>query len=278
MPSYNTITGAGTPPVDDGSYDAELNLIDGPTPPLADPDAYSYEPPNDGIDYPTHQSSSGHSGVQGPRDAGVAPEVSRPIEAGFGKRVDDLLNLSPSLRAMWDLARAQEWNIKLREGDGISEADHTKNPPTIYINPRDVKPDGDTTTRMASLISHEIGHTASPFPHHVRARTREEFVTRATELDMLHEGAAAFANAQARDEISANGGPDIGVRGGFDDKYIAIYESYKAGRITREEAMTQMGAVMANEPMERLSKDTYLTKKQVAERRNGELWDERQHD
>ncbi len=30
--------------------------------------------------------------------------------------------------------------------------------------------------------------------------------------------------------IIASGGPDIGIRGGLDEWYIAVYEDYKAGR------------------------------------------------
>jgi type VI secretion system secreted protein VgrG len=292
MPGYNTITGAGTPPPIDGSYDAELNLVDSPTPePQApDPDSLWWEPPNDGVDYPAPAalgaaaqpepvSSPEYSGVAEPTDAGVPLEGAKPIESGFGKEVDDLLNQSPTLRRMWEEAKEKGWRIKLAPDDRTSQADHTKNPPIIYINPKDIKPGGDWNAKMASLLSHEIGHAGTPQAvATLPGQTREEFVAKNTELDMQYEGSAAFANARARDEIMMNGGPDIGIRGGFDDEYINIFNEYKAGRITEEEAKDQMADVMAREPAKQLEDGSYLTKKQLSEQSYGEKWDKRPHD
>jgi hypothetical protein len=84
-------------------------------------------------------------------------------------------------------------------------------------------------------------------------------------------GAAAFHNARARDEIIANGGPDIGIRGGFDQEYIRIYEQYKSGQISEAEAIDRMTYFMALEP-QKVEGGRYLTKQEVQERKYHDEW------
>jgi hypothetical protein len=69
-----------------------------------------------------------------------------------------------------------------------------------------------------------------------------------TEMSLQHEGAAAFENARARDEIKASTGTDIGIRGGYDQAYIDIYEQYKSGAISEAEAKARMTDLQAVEP------------------------------
>jgi hypothetical protein len=291
MPGYNTITGAGTPPPIDGSYDAELNLVDSPTPePEApDPDSLWWEPPNDGVDYPAPAtagaaaqpepvSSPEYSGVAEPTDAGVPVEVSPPIESGLGKRVDDILNQSPTLRAMWEQAKAKDWRIQIREGEKRSEADQNAKPPTIYINPRDVKPGPDAHLKMAGLLAHEIGHAATSWPEPAAGKTRQEYVDKNTAINLQHEGAAAFANARARDEIHNSGGPETDISGRFDDQYDEIYQRCKAGLISEEDAKAQMAELMANERQVRNPDGSYVTKKEALQQHYGEQWDEKRRD
>ncbi len=124
---------------------------------------------------------------------------------------------------------------------------------------------------MASLLSHEIGHAGTPYKPVVQSPKEDVYVQKNTAQSMEHEGAAAFHNARARDEIKADGGPDIGIRGGFDDEYIRIYEQYKSGQISETEAISRMSYFMALEP-QAVEGGRYLTKQEVAEREWRERW------
>ena len=106
----------------------------------------------------------------------------------------------------------------------------------IFIDDQDLAKGGHD---IASLLSHEMGHAATDFPEPLdpKAHPKDEYVTTTVQGQMEHEGAAAFANARARDEImhsdgNTEDGPDVGIRGKFDDEYIAIYERYKSGEIS----------------------------------------------
>jgi hypothetical protein len=85
-------------------------------------------------------------------------------------------------------------------------------------------------------------------PQSPRVRAAARFVAENTERDLRHEGAAAFENARARDEIKTATGTDIGIRGGYDQAYIDIYEQYKSGAISEGEAKARMTDMQAIEP------------------------------
>jgi hypothetical protein len=69
---------------------------------------------------------------------------------------------------------------------------------------------------------------------------------------LYHEGTAAFENARARQEILDRGGPDIGMRGKFDEEYIAVYDLFnqKPPQISEEQARTWMAEIQSREPAE----------------------------
>jgi hypothetical protein len=50
-----------------------------------------------------------------------------------------------------------------------------------------------------------------------------------------------------RAEVKAAGGPDIGIPGGQTAKYQKVYDNYVAGKITKADAISQMGTLMGNE-------------------------------
>ena len=217
-------------------------------------------------------SSNPPGGVQEPQDAAApdAPRQPKPIVSGAGAKIDEMINKSPSLRQLWEDAKAAGWQIKFRDKGG-SAAD--PNDGIVWIDKNDIKDVKNFEIHMASLLSHEIGHAGTPFEKTIQGVDVEDHVRRNTAKDMAHEGAAAFHNARARDEIMANGGPDIGIRGGFDKEYIRIYEDYKAGRISEQEAISRMTYFMALEP-QATEGGRDLTKQEVAERKYREEWAE----
>jgi hypothetical protein len=223
---------------------------------------------------PPNQTSTSSGGVQEPQDAAPpdAPKEPAKIVSGAGAAVDELLNKSPTLRKIWNDAHDAGWEIKFRDGGKSSEAD--PNSQTIWINRKDIHAGGDPAAKMASLLAHEVGHAGTPFPteDRVKASNQDDYVNKNTERSLAHEGAAAFHNAQARDEIKANGGPDIGIRGGFDQEYIRIYEQYKSGQITEADAMSQMAYFMALEPQQ-IEAGRQITKQEVLERDYRAEWE-----
>ena len=235
-------------------------------PSLADP--YNGAPPPP--PQPQQPTSNPPGGIQEPQDAGApdAPKQPEKIVSGAGARIDEMLNKSPSLRQMWEEAKARGWEIKFRD-KGRSEAD--PNTTTVWINRNDIKDVANFEKHMASLLSHEIGHAGTPFKDKIQGVNEEDHVQRNTAKDLAHEGSAAFHNARTRDEIMGNGGPDIGIRGGFDKEYIRIYEDYKAGRISESEAISQMSYFMALEPMA-TEGGRDLTKQEVLERQYRDDW------
>jgi hypothetical protein len=215
-------------------------------------------------------------GVPEPVDGGApAPEPKR-LYSGGGTDVDDILNKSPSLRKLWQEASDANWKIKYRDDKVGSHADRENK--VVWINKNDIHAGGDPAAKLATLLAHEIGHAGTPYSAGARieGNTREEYVGRNTQRELEHEGAAAFHNARARDEIRANGGPDIEMRGGFDEEYRRIYEDYKSGNISQEEAISRMTYFMALEP-QAIEAGRYLTKQEVLERRYNGEWNEREN-
>jgi hypothetical protein len=124
-----------------------------------------------------------------------------------------------------------------------------------------------------------MGHAATDFPEPLdpKAHPKDEYVTTTVQGQMEHEGAAAFANARARDEImhsdgNTEDGPDVGIRGKFDDEYIAIYERYKSGEISEEQAKAEMTEVMSREPAGIAPDGSYITKEEAATQQAAQEW------
>jgi hypothetical protein len=213
--------------------------------------------------------------VTGPDEAKPKQEAPR-ITTGLGKEVDDIINMSPTMRELW--AKAQKENWKIEFTDKISSRADPKGK-TIFLNKNDVnrvdQSPAQIAAKLTSLLSHEIGHAATPFSPTLRGRTREEFVEKNTEQDVRHEATASFLNAQARWEIK-NGdpaGPDIGVRGGFDEEYLKIYDRYLYGDLTQEQAIAEMAAWAAKEPR-RHDDGTVGTTEEVFARRNAKYYED----
>jgi hypothetical protein len=221
---------------------------------------------------------SGPPQVTKPEAERPSRKVAKPIVSGFGRAVDELLNKSPSLRAAWETARKNGWEIQKAEPGSGSRADPNTKPPTVYIDLEGVKPGAKYTEHLAALIAHEIGHAATPYQEEIQAATRDEFVTKNVAKDLAHEGAAAFENCRARDEIMGpnKDGPDINIRGGQDTIYDYIYEQYKAGHISESEAKAQMGAHFADEGLRVLPNGQVQTYEMVFTERYEDIWDDRE--
>ncbi len=64
---------------------------------------------------------------------------------------------------------------------------------------------------------------------------------------MRDEGDAQFNAARVRDEVASNGGKDTGIPGQHEDGYQKIYDDRKAGKVSEDQAKSQMGDLMGQE-------------------------------
>lgn len=156
----------------------------------------------------------------------------------LGSDVDNVINRSPTLARDVAALRAQRWTYSYaRSGAGTFTDANARR---IYL-------DGDergSPRDAANSVAHESGHALNP-PATVQPSglTRAEFIKKNVDAELAGEGAATLYNAQVREEILANGGPDIGIPGKQSKTYTAIYEDYKAGKLTKSEAEARIAEV-----------------------------------
>jgi type VI secretion system secreted protein VgrG len=181
--------------------------------------------------------SAGSAGAGGASGAKPAPTT------GLGADIDKVVAQSPKLRA--DITKLQNagWTIKYGTAGGGSFT--RRKPPEIIIDPNDKA----KAAAAAQSIAHEAGHALNPVNEtSMSGLTREQFIKQASANKLSGEGSATLSNLEAREQILANGGADIGIAGTQDAKYEKIYKDYKAGKLTREQAKQQIAQVYgANE-------------------------------
>ena len=138
------------------------------------------------------------------------------ISTGLGSAVDRIAGQSPTLQS--DLTKLQEegWNIEYGAAGGGSWANRGTR--TIVLD-GNLKNTPETATQ---ILAHEVGHARYAYTPDFSSRSA--YVNGA----LADEGAATLKNIQARREIIANGGPDIGIAGNSANhaSYNNAYEQY----------------------------------------------------
>jgi hypothetical protein len=130
---------------------------------------------------------------------------------------------------------------------------------------------GSSSEEIAGKISHEVGHAndGNPFIAPTATMTKAQFVQANVDSNMKSEGVAQLNAATTRDEIRKAGGTDPGIPGTQTADYQKVYDDYKAGKITRDVAVTKMSDLMNNEGASTTGKkyrDNYATE-------YGKYWD-----
>jgi Flp pilus assembly pilin Flp len=187
---------------------------------------------------PTPASSGGGAASGGSGGSGSTPPG--PV-SGLGAGADKIVAKSPNLQGQVQNLLANGWTIKYGKPGKGSFTNGT----TITIDPS-AKSSSKTA---AQLLAHEAGHAMNPAPTvGPSGLTRAQYVQQNTDASLMGEAGAVLNNIEARNEIKANGGPDIGINGKQDKKYEKIYKDYQAGKITRAQAQQQIAQVWgANE-------------------------------
>jgi hypothetical protein len=233
-------------------------------------------PPTNSAPPPPHEPTASTEVVKPPEK--VNPKEPPKISTGMSDKADDILNKSPTLRKKWAEAKANDW--KIVEGPPGSGSNANPRTKTISIDKSEVAPGPGYDARMAALLAHEIGHAVTPFGEPLPGKNRQDFVEKNVRQSLEHEGAAAFENARARDEIlnSKPPGPDIEIRGGSDSDYLDTYDAYKAGKLTEAEAKSQMATTWSQEPQDRDKATGRLrTKEEQLADYYGSEWDRTQN-
>ncbi len=160
----------------------------------------------------------------------------------FSGGARDLIKQSPTLRAQIFELEQKNYNFEVSSlDDGYSTDPDTR---TIYIDQPHT--DGATVARIA----HEVAHAVLLQQRFIPAAdgmTREQYVQANVDNFMHNEGEAQFNAVQVRAEVFAASGSHLGLPGTQPFEYLAIYDKFKAGALTKEQAIDQMGGLMGAE-------------------------------
>ena len=163
------------------------------------------------------------------------------LRSGFGKAVDDIVAKSPTLSGNLDALKKDGWTIKT--GDPGKGSFTDKSAKTITIDPNEA---GDPAA-VAQTLAHESGHaryTQDPYVPPA-GLTKDQYVSKNANSNLKDEGEATMTNAQVRDEVNKNGGPDIGIAGAQANQYQKIYEKYP-DPADRDKARQEIGDAFAD--------------------------------
>ena len=160
----------------------------------------------------------------------------------FSGSARELIKQSPTLRSQIFEIEQKNYNFEVSTLDeGYSTDPDTR---TIYID----QPHTDAAT--VARIAHEVAHAVllqQPTIPVTDSMTRDQYVQANVDNFMHNEGEAQFNAAQVRAEVFAASGTHIGLPGTQPFEYLAIYDQFTAGTVTKEQAITKMGDLMGAE-------------------------------
>ena len=157
-----------------------------------------------------------------------APSAAvKKMIAGLPAAQQALVLMSPTLQRALEQLSAQGWKVEYRKKDG-GFCDRTRK--TIVL--------GANVQTMIAL-AHEVGHALYvPRPWPSLLLSEIEYVDMRMEQLLRDEGEALFIEAAIRSEAIAAGGRIVA------DPRVpsaAIYADYRAGKISRDVAVTRLG-------------------------------------
>ncbi|AVO28663.1 XVIPCD domain-containing protein [Stenotrophomonas maltophilia] len=171
-----------------------------------------------------------------PQESGRPGATHRPASPLVDPSLVPLLTKSPTLRA--GLTQADHDNLGVEwgpAGGGTYLVPGVK----IVIDENAI----GQGSRIARSLSHEVGHHL--FTEQPDRASKQSFVN----TSLRGEAAATLSNVQVQREITAAGGPNIGVSGTGDrpQQYGAIAAKLEAGQINRNQALSQIADVFKTE-------------------------------
>jgi len=157
------------------------------------------------------------------------------VTSGLGSDVDKIIEKSPTLEKKVEELQAKGWKIEYGPASKGSYTDKAKKKIVVNPNPKD-------PARVVQQLSHEAGHATYEEDPYVppTGLTKEQYAKANTARHLKSEGEATLVNAEVREEIKKNGGPDIGIAGSQTAKYEAIHKKYPDAK-DRDKAREEIG-------------------------------------
>ncbi len=179
-------------------------------------------------------------GGAGAAAAAAAPAAKKGVDSGLGDGVDALVEKSPTLKSNVEQLQKDGWTIEYGEAGKGTYADKTQKKIVVDSNKK-----GDDEG-VARSLAHESGHAMYQEEPYVppAGLTKEQYVEKNVQRHLKDEGEATLTNAQVRNEIKENGGPDIGISGAQSEKYAKIAEKYPDPK-DRDKARQEIADVFA---------------------------------
>ena len=163
--------------------------------------------------------------------------------AEFSQPVRDLVKQSPTIRA--EIAKAEEHGFTFYNLDNtrqfVTDVEHHN----VFVGTQ-----GLSDAAIVRHIAHEASHPASDQPalEPTAGVPRQQYIDQGVAAKLHGEALAEFNAVQARADILAAGGPDIGRnKPAGSDPYQSLYNDYVASRITKDQGLNQMATAMATE-------------------------------
>ena len=160
---------------------------------------------------------------------------------GLGAAVDGLAARSPTLQTNLTALQADGWKIEYGPAGKGSFTDRNKKQIVIDSDEK------GHPNQVVQTLAHESGHARyQPDPYvPPNGLTRNQYIQRNVDRSLKDEGEATMTNAQVRQEIQQNGGPDIGIAGAQSTKYADIAKQYPEPS-QRDQAREAIGRVFAD--------------------------------
>ncbi|MGD8621908.1 MAG: WXG100 family type VII secretion target [Anaerolineales bacterium] len=194
--------------------------------------------------------SAGAAGAEAGAGAGAAAAAKAKVARD--KAVDTVLkNIDPKVRELVKKSPTLSAQVASLNGK-VTYKMGPKGSTKTYFDPKTnqiIIGPAESLNAQVSSIAHETGHAKYKAPYHapVKGMTKTEYIQKNVREQMLDEGNAQFNAAVVRDEVKKAGGPTLKIPGTQGSKYLSAYNDYKAGKITKQQAVSKMADLMANE-------------------------------
>ena len=154
---------------------------------------------------------------------GDTPGAAGGVTTGLGANIDSLIAKSDTLTNNLQqlLSQKPPWTIAYGLPGKGTFADRGSGQITVDPN------NAGNPAAVVKLLAHESGHalyTLDPLVPRA-GLTRAQYVSKNTDRNLRDEGEATLMNAQVRNEINANGGPDVKIAGANPTQYANIAAS-----------------------------------------------------
>jgi len=200
------------------------------------------EEPGAGADASLDEGFEAREAPLGPNEGPEATEAHRPATSTkLGSSVDVIAAKSRTLQDNLRRLDDQHWTIRYGDaGKGSYTSRETK---TIVIDSNEK----GHPALIVQTLAHESGHALYK-PHapvSPAGLTRDQYISRNVSYKLKDEGEATLTNAEVRQEILDNGGPDIGIAGVQRADYRILAARYPDAK-DRDFARLQVGNIFAD--------------------------------